>query len=584
MNIFVQSDILKIIYKVLKNSIFSSRPLFLLMFVFIFYFNSNAQNPEIDSAYVIEEKIIEKDSLNFLKFENDSIIYEQIQDTIRAIINIADTIGIYSDSLKVMFKVDTITSIESILNSDSLNLYLNYLGDSLCPVDVDTTQFIISNLNRLLLEDSVLFTDTLKQAVRKLIGYTKVHDIKPVLNYLGTIFEKSDLLFEESDSSLVFRRDSIFNAIQYLINTLPVDSTKFYVTNINNDSIAYKSAANENDSIHVNLYDNRGEYAVLWIKKSDSNVYEIYLEDGTYIEKAKQQRIVNKGVGSTKFIPKLKKVKRVNIIIPIWLYDGLADIRFNQGYISKSWAEGGENSLAALSILKYSVDYNYGKLRNFDSDVEYRLGYLQAGENAFLQKNDDKFELNLKYGTTAFKNWYYSALLNFKTQLLRGYEYIDEDRIAISQILSPAHLVFSLGLDYKPSNKLTMLLSPLTSKFTIVADTVKYDQTRFGLAEDEIVRKELGAYIKAISKIKIKNNLTLENKVNFFTNYVNNPQNIDVDWEIDLIVKLTDYINMSINGHFIYDDDVAFIDKDGDERGARSQFKELFGVGFSYNF
>jgi hypothetical protein len=99
-----------------------------------------------------------------------------------------------------------------------------------------------------------------------------------------------------------------------------------------------------------------------------------------------------------------------------------------------------------------------------------------------------------------------------------------------------------------------------------------------------MIRKEIGAYVKAISKIKFREIITLENKVNFFTNYSNNPQNIDVDWEANLGVNLTEYIKMSINAHFIYDDDVTFIDKEGNEGGARAQFKELFGIGFTYSF
>jgi hypothetical protein len=76
--------------------------------------------------------------------------------------------------------------------------------------------------------------------------------------------------------------------------------------------------------------------------------------------------------------------------------------------------------------------------------------------------------------------------------------------------------------------------------------------------------------------------------VNFFTNYADNPQNIDVDLEVDLVVSLTDYIKMSINAHFIYDDDVDIpvMDDAGVQVGTTKggQFKELFGIGFSYAF
>lgn len=564
----------------------SSRLFFVIVLILVCNLYSNAQNHALDTL-IIRETITKNDTINpiLLEYNNDSIIDEHIQDTLRRILNIKDTLKseIYADTLNFILDSDTIPLTDSIAEFNSYEQILNFVKDSLYFDEPDSIHYVIYNLNRSIYNDSVLFNDTTKQAIFKLIDYTRSREIKPVIDYLQSNLRKSESIYEARDSSLKLLYDSIYNAVEYLIKSIPEDSTKFVVINTKSDSISFKSAAHENDSIRVNLFDNRGEYAVLWIKKSDTNRYEIYLEDGTYLEKAKTQKVVIHGLDYEYVDPELRSIKKVNMIIPIWKFEGLADIRFNQGYVSESWAEGGESSIAALSILKYSADYTYGKLKNFDSDVEYRLGYIKAGVNG-LQKNDDKFEINVKYGTSAFNNWYYSGLLNFKTQFLNGYDYSDSLRTPISEILSPAHLVFSVGLDYKPSSEFTMLISPLTSKFTIVADTTNYDQTRFGLDNDEIIRKEIGAYIKVISKLKIKDNLILENKINFFTNYAENPQNIDVDWEADLVVKLTDYIKMSINAHFIYDDDVKFINKLGEENGAKAQFKELFGIGFIYSF
>ena len=553
-----------------------------LIFICAFYFPFWSYSQDfLKDTIKNDEVIINRDSLEILQ---DSIDNERIQDTLNRIFNIVDTINIIKYDTSAVFN-DSICVLEESINSDSIryNNFISNLQDSLIFEREDTVQYVIYNLNNIIRNDSSQINDSTKQAIIKLIDYTQGANINPVIDYLQTKLRKSSLSFESEDSSLIFINDSIINAIEYLINIIPEDSIQLSFTNLNNDSILFKAKENELDSIRFNLFDNRGEYAVLWIKKSDSNVFNLYLEDGIYLEKAKQRKVVDQKLDTKIIAPKLKKVDKYNKILPIWTFEGLANIKLNQGHVSESWAEGGESSMSALSILKYSADFTKGKKRNLDTDVEYRLGYLKAGENE-LQKNDDKFEINAKYGRSAFKSWYYSGLLNFKTQLLIGKDYSNDTIIKISEFLSPAYLVFSLGLDYKPSKKLTILISPITSKFTIVADTVNFDQTRFGLEKNEFIRKEIGAYIKAISKIKFKNNIILENKVNFFTNYTDNPQNIDVDWEIDLVVKLTDYIKMSINAHFIYDDDVAFIDKEGEERGARSQYKELFGIGFTYSF
>ena len=546
-----------------------SRSILSLIFLILISLFSYSQNSDADSSLILNREIEKNDSI--MRFDVDSITQLNL-----------------NDSVQLDIKKDTLTINDTLIIKDSVNLYqqiLNELQDSLIFENADTLHYVAFNLDKLLQQDSQMLSDTTKQAIHKLIDYTTNQQIDTVINFLKARL-KSIKLKEYTDSSQQIIADSIYNSVEYLINSIPEDSIKFSFTNIMEDSILFRSTENDIDSVRLNLYDNRGEYAVLWIKKSDKNVFEIYLEDGIYIEKAKQKNLIDQYVDADFSIPKLRKVKKNEKIIPIWNFEGLADIKFNQGYVSESWAEGGESSISTLSILQYSADYSYGKINNFDTDFEYRLGYIKAGDND-LQKNDDKLEINLKYGKLAFKNWYYSSLLNFKTQLLKGYDYSNDTTIEISAFLSPAYLVFSLGLDYKPSNKLTILISPLTSKFTIVADTVNYDQTRFGVGKDELIRKEIGAYIKAISKIKFRDNIILENKVNFFTNYTHNPQNIDVDWELNLGIKLTDYIKMSINAHYIYDDDVEVpIVENGTQVGTtkKGQFKELFGIGFSYSF
>ena len=539
-------------------------------------FSAFSQTEEIEISDSLQKVLVKRDSIIF-----DSLLYAK--DTIHLIQKdtvVFDTAMFYvaKDTIDEVFFSDSIGVGDTLPKNLSYEMVMKSLRDSLIFEEPDSVDYIIYNLNRWFETDETL-NDSIKQAVFRLSNFITSQNIDTTIRYLQT-----QISSKLTDSVLDSSSDSIYYNIKYLIESIPEDSVKLLFINSKNDSILLASAENEKDSVRLNLFDNRSEYGVLWLKKSEDNTLNIFLEDGIYIEKARQKKVVIQELDSKLIIPGLKKVKKVNKIIPIWAFDGLADMKFSQGYISDSWSEGGENSVSALSVLKYSADYSYGKLRSLDTDFEYRLGYIKAGDNE-LQKNDDKFEINAKYGRSAINNWYYSALLNFKTQFFKGKEYVNDSTVnVISEFLSPAYLVFSLGFDYKPSNKLTVMISPITSKFTIVADTVNYDQARFGVGKDEFVRKEIGAYVKAISKLKFRDNINLENKINFFTNYTNNPQNIDVDWEVNLKVKLTDYINISVNAHFIYDDDVAYIDEDGRERGARPQFKELFGVGFTYSF
>jgi hypothetical protein len=497
-----------------------------------------------------------------------------------------DTIFVKDTIIKDTISVtDTAEAKDSTYTKDlTYEEFIRHLEDSLIFEKPDSTYYVIRNIQKLL-KPQLEKNDTVKQAIDKLIQYQSSYkSIDTIKHFLESKLEQERFYYLSEDKNASLLNDSIKNAVRYILNQLPKDSLKLIFKNSANDSILFKTAKGQIDSVHFKIYDNRGEYAVLWIKKYNDKTYDLILEEGTYIEKAKQQKIVTREVDADKITVELRKSHTVNIIVPIWDIGSSVDINFNQGYQS-NWVESGENSLSALSVFRFNAQYTYGKQRIWDTDIEYKLGYLKAGDNP-LQKNDDRFEFNSKYGRTAFNNWYYSLLFNFKTQFLKGYDY-PNDSVSVSKFMSPGHLVFSLGLDYKPNKNLTVLISPGTSKFTIVSDTVNYDQTRFGVGANEKIRKEIGAYVKAIWKYNITKDIHMENKINFFTNYTNNPQNIDIDWELNVKMTLTHYIRMSLNTHFIYDDDVDIpVFEGGEQVGVTKglQFREVIGIGFLYSF
>jgi hypothetical protein len=552
--------------------------------IFIIFIGSYyvSYSQDIDSSKTAVDTIVNIASDSLVLVISDTIISEIEQDSV-----------FYEETDSILKTESVSIKIDSV--KFSYSDYIDQLSDSIIFYEPDTTVFLLNRIKSLSDNELLQVSDSTKQAINLLSSYYESREIVPVLLYLqkriasDTSIFKSDSLISLNRDTLELQNDfvsdslkqNLFNAVNYILSSIPEDSLNLTFINSMKDSIRIEACESELDSIRINLYDKRGEYGMLWIKKTNNNNLHLYLDDGIYIDKPRKRKRVKQEIDTYYEIPGLKKMKKVDIIVPIWDFESMADIRFNQGYL-ENWAEGGENSMSALSIFKFNLNYSYGKIRNWETTLEYRLGYLKAGESP-IQKNDDKIELNTKFGKTAFNDWYYSALLNFKTQFLKGYDY-PNDSIPVSEFLSPAYLVFSLGLDYKPSKKLTVLISPITSKFTIVADTINYDQTRFGVGQDEYVRKEIGAYVKAISKIKFTEKITLQNKINFFTNYVNKPQNIDVDWEVDLAIKLSDNIKLSVNAHLIYDDDVNYVDKDGEVLGPRLQFKEMLGVGFIYVF
>ncbi|MGE0089677.1 MAG: DUF3078 domain-containing protein [Bacteroidales bacterium] len=515
--------------------------------------------------------------------EVDSSEYEAIQDTIQMILGYP-----VFDTIPVNNLLDSVQLEDSLKRNNEINnlqakfdeYFIKKSNES---NKKDTLYQLINRINFFIQEDSLMVTDSVFKALKKLQYYIENRDISNELHFLSDPIILKDSEYAEKKQLV----DTINESLQYIVNYLLKDSLNLTFRNSNNEKDFFYSEKGVADSVHIKLYDQRGEFVLLWIKKTPDNVFDLYLEDGVYLQKAKQRSAIQREIKTNQADITLKQVNKINIILPLWTYTGSIDLNFSQSYLS-DWSAGGENSLSALSILRYSIDLVYGK-RIWDNDIEYKLGYMKAGDGP-LQKNDDKFELNSKYGHAAFNNWYYSFLLNFKTQFLPGYDYPkDADPVPISGIMSPATLVFSLGLDYKPNDKFTLLLSPLTSKFTIFTDTVSYDQTRFGIEKDKKSKQEIGAYIKLLSKTNLRKDILLENRVTLFTNYIDNPQNVDVDWEAILSFEFTEYFRFKLNTHIIYDDDIDIpvyktIDGVKTKVGVtkKLQWKEVFSVGFTY--
>lgn len=276
-----------------------------------------------------------------------------------------------------------------------------------------------------------------------------------------------------------------------------------------------------------------------------------------------------------------------------WKTGGVLGLNFSQTSLT-NWAAGGENSLALNGIFSGFANYKKGK-SVWDNSLDIGYGLLKQGKDDF-KKTDDKIDFLSKYGQEAFKNFYYAALFNFKTQMTPGYNYPDVTN-KISDLFSPAYITLALGLDFKPDAYFSTFIAPLTAKFTIVTDSDLSNKGAFGVEPGETVKSEIGGYLRAIYskndfKAELLKNVSFTTKIDLFSNYLKNPQNIDVNWETLIAFKVNKYLSVNFNTHLIYDDDIKILhDRDGngiieDGEGSKSlvQFKEIFGVGFSYKF
>lgn len=245
-----------------------------------------------------------------------------------------------------------------------------------------------------------------------------------------------------------------------------------------------------------------------------------------------------------------------------------------------NWAAGGENSISVNGMFNLFANYKKDKT-TWDNTLDLAYGIIKQGD-ADMRKADDRIELSSKYGRHAFENWYYSGLLSFKSQMNDGFKY-PNDSVRISAFLAPAYLTASLGMDFKPNANFSMFISPLTGKTTFVMAQELADAGAFGVGPGENIRFEFGGFAKFMYKKDLGKNVNFLTKLDLFSNYLENPSWIDVNWEVLIAMKINKYISASINSLLIYDKDIMIADETGVEKD-RVQFKELVGVGFSYKF
>ncbi len=262
-----------------------------------------------------------------------------------------------------------------------------------------------------------------------------------------------------------------------------------------------------------------------------------------------------------------------------------------------NWAGGGESSISGTALLGLFSNFKKGKMV-WDNSLD--LGYGLVYQNNRTFKSDDKIDLSSKFGYKAFKEWFYTGLFSFRSQFAPGFS-TPADTVRISNFLAPAYIIGSLGLDWKPNEDFTLFLSPATTKMTIVNDQVLADAGAFGVAPAEFsstgtlirsgekFRTEVGGFLKMMWKLKVMENILLTTKLDLFSNYLNNPQNIDINWETALAMKVNKFITVNFSTHLIYDDDIQIAVDDNDDgvtdrTGPRTQFKQVLAVGFSYKF
>ena len=285
------------------------------------------------------------------------------------------------------------------------------------------------------------------------------------------------------------------------------------------------------------------------------------------------------------FNAKAQEKQKNDSIVNGWTKEGNIAILFNQSAFNAEWTGGGTSNIAGNLLLNYNLNY---RMDDITWDNKFLIDYgisKQNGDN-FPRKTSDRLEFNSVIGKEINEsNWFYSFFLNFRTQITKGYEFSEDPdtgetiRTETTHFFSPGYLQVGPGLLWKKNENLYVNFAPATARWIFVDPNFTSvpgyeDGDYFGVDQGKSSRFELGFAVSAYAKFQLIENVDLENILNLYSNYLEDPQNVDIDYTLNTTMKINDYLSTNLIFQAIYDDNAV--------KGF--QIREVFGLGLNYKF
>lgn len=393
-----------------------------------------------------------------------------------------------------------------------------------------------------------------------------------------------------------YQSDSIKVAVNSLLGYLNErDSTVINFSGVGNDITPVWLNSKSGKVMRFWLKNEFSDSVTVWIGNPSRNTIGLYLEQGISFRRPVKQGNYSDARVNVMAIDnsKLLDIQKIKIKSQYWKYRSEASFVLNQATLT-NWVRGGESSIStALDVTGYA-DYSNKELKiSSNNFARLKYGYIASG-NEGIKKNLDLLETNSKLNHKAFGKFDFSAIMLFKTQIAKGYNY-PNDSVAISKFMNPAILTIGFGLDYKPNKSTSLNFSPLSYKGTFVLDTAHIDQTKYGIPYNRKSLNEPGVSFMITNEFRAFKTITITNRLQLFTNYIHNPQNVDIDWEMIAVANLNWFTDVRLNTHLIFDDDTRTVELDKDKKPvlradgtekktARAQFKEMIGLSLVFRF
>ena len=315
------------------------------------------------------------------------------------------------------------------------------------------------------------------------------------------------------------------------------------------------------------------------------------------------------------------QVETPEVVKPKYWEESLkTNIKFGQTSLT-NWAAGGDNTVTLQAFIDGNANYKKDDLF-WNNRLQLDYGFVYASSKPILQKSDDRIYLESKLGykTENMKKFAFTVNYDFKSQFNTGYEYktpsapegyekLDEvpmgeliqlwkdARVIKSGFLAPAYTNLAVGIDLKPANWISLNIAPVTGGVVIVRDELlrknygmhlrkEWEGVTEGVPTDgsqyRSARFEFGAQVKADIAVNVNENFKYTSQLVLFSNYIDHPENIRVNWDNRFDWKLAKYFSLTLTTNMIYDDKVMIYSEADGLTKQRIQFKESLLFGFTW--
>ncbi len=481
--------------------------------------------------------------------------------------------------------LDTIPDVKSLIDS------IRYSRDTITEVFIDSHYLKSRNIamHRVAggeVRPPLLFPDSRKEL-----------EFLPDSSHI-VIFERYPAYVAAEESPFyvvpgIMMPDSLHLAVEELLQYIHKrDSIPLYISDPKGNSQAFWLTAEPGDLMRYWVHNHENDSITIWVGNPSKHEILLVLEDDIHVERMGKLVVDEIPIIDLEPNRSLLALRPLEEIPGTWSYGLSSAFSLNQNYIS-NWARGGESALSSLLDLRGSADYHNRRSEvKWINNARLRYGNIISEEFGF-RTNNDILELNSQYNKSISEKFDFSSVFYGKTQISKGYDY-PNDSIPISSFLSPGTFTIGAGFEYEPFRNTKLNFSALSYRNTFVLDTTNINQRAHGIELGKRSRQEMGGQLVINSKLTLFDDLSVNNTVRLFTNYLEKPQNVDVDWELNLQKQISWFFTISVNLHVIYDENVLFpvYDNQGEavtfpdgspKEEPRIQIKQFLGVTMSFS-